>query len=172
MRTTKGICFHGLHSASMCTPPRQARQRPPGRHSPISAQGMPMTRKTIQYTTLPVLGASPLIAAHAVVSPSLPEHQTPNKQPEFYAGKMHTIVVLSPLHSAHLALLLGETKVVATRRDGLDDLAAESLVAFVLGEIKFCSNGSQHTARLLGKGEEENLRLKQVCELGNLSLFP
>lgn len=82
------------------------------------------------------------------------------------------MVVLNPLHLAHLALLLGETKVVATRRDGLDDLAAESLVAFVLGEIKFCSNSSQHTARLLGMGEEENLRLKQVCELGNLSLFP
>lgn len=42
------------------------------------------------------------------------------------------------------ALLLGEPKVVATRRDGLDDLAAEGLIAFILGEIKFYSNNSQH----------------------------
>lgn len=90
---------------------------------------------------------------------------------------MHATVAPSPsppnLHTAHLALLSGETKVVATRRDGLDDLAAESLVAFILGEIKFCSNNSQHTAEGSGREVEmENLRLKQVCELGNLSLLP
>lgn len=56
------------------------------------------------------------------------------------------MVIPHPLHSVHLALLLGETKVVATRRDGLDDLAAESLVAFVFGQIKFCSNNSQYKA--------------------------
>lgn len=79
-------------------------------------------------------------------------------------------------HPAHLALLLSETKVVATRRDGLDDLAAESLVAFILGEIKFCTSNSQHTAvqeESLGWGKVgHDLRLKQVCELGNLSLLP
>lgn len=71
----------------------------------------------------------------------------------------------------HFAIILGETKVITTCRDGFDDLAAESLIAFILGEIKFYSNNSQHTAGVGEKGTE-NLRLKQVCELGNLSLLP
>lgn len=96
-----------------------------------------MIQKTIQYITLPVLGASHLIAAHAVVSPSLPEHQTPCKTTGILCceNAYHRDAIL--LHSVCLAFLSGETKVVATRRDGLDDLAAESLVAFILGEIKF-----------------------------------
>lgn len=33
---------------------------------------------------------------------------------------------------------LRETKIVAALRDGLQDLAAQSIVALVLGEIKLC----------------------------------
>ena len=92
-------------------------------------------------------------------------------------GKCNTRCCHPPLHSLHLALLLCETKVVATRRDGLDDLAAESLIAFILGKIKFCRNNSQHTALMEGAGlgwgkVGQDSRLKQVCELGNLSLLP
>lgn len=80
-----------------------------------------------------------------------------------------------PITRCIFALPLGETKVVATRRDGLDDLAAESLIALILGEIKFYRNNKSAQIRRVGEGGgggTKNLRLKQVCELGNLSLLP
>lgn len=66
---------------------------------------------------------------------------------------------------------LCETKVLASGRDGGENLSAQGLVALVFGEVKFCSSLAFYPFKYMG-GVYWNLRLKQVCELGSLSLFP
>lgn len=63
---------------------------------------------------------------------------------------------------------LCETKVLASGRDGGEDLLAEDLVRLVLGKIKLYIIISGCAMQTI-KGD---LRLKHVCELGSLSLLP
>jgi hypothetical protein len=55
--------------------------------------------------------------------------------------------------------LLGETEVVIASGDGFEHLAAQNVVAFILGEIEFYDRVSKWSPE---EFECENLRLKQV----------
>lgn len=74
------------------------------------------------------------------------------------------------LHQVFAGRYLCEAEVLASSGHGGIQLLSELLIGFVLRKIKFCHN--VRLCSVAGSRRRGDLRLKQVCELGSLSLLP